>query len=282
MSKPNADMRKAWDGLDGDIWAAAADQYETRGAGHRRLLLHAAAIASGERVLDLGCGNGASTREAARMAEPGEVVGIDLSTAMLTNARARSAAAGLTNVSFVHGDAQVHDFGPESFDVIISNAGAMFFDDKVAAFSNLRRALRPGGRIVLMAWQLLEDNEWLTVLRETLAMGRDLPAPAVGMPGPFGLSDRDQVSALLSATGFTDVGFADVREPMVCGATTDEAYALLSDDGPVRGLLADLSDADKATALDKLRAVIAAHETPTGVIFGSASWLIQARRPAAE
>ena len=77
------------------------------------------------------------------MAEPGEVVGIDLSTAMLTNARARSAAAGLTNVSFVHGDAQVHDFGPESFDVIISNAGAMFFDDKVAAFSNLRRALRP-------------------------------------------------------------------------------------------------------------------------------------------
>jgi SAM-dependent methyltransferase len=282
MSEPNADMRKAWDGPDGDIWAASADRYETRGAGHRRLLLQAAAIASGERVLDLGCGNGASTREAARMAEPGEVVGIDLSTAMLTNARARSAAAGLTNVSFVHGDAQVHDFGPESFDVIISNAGAMFFDDKVAAFSNLRRALRPGGRIVLMAWQLLEDNEWLTVLRETLAMGRDLPAPAVGMPGPFGLSDRDQVSALLSATGFTDVGFADVREPMVCGATTDEAYALLSDDGPVRGLLADLSDADKATALDQLRAVIAAHETPSGVIFGSASWLIQARRPAAE
>jgi len=275
-------MRKAWDGLDGDIWAASADQYEIRGAGHRRLLLQAAAIAPGERVLDLGCGNGASTREAARMADPGPVVGIDLSTAMLANARARSAAAGLANVTFVHGDAQVHHFEPESFDVIISNAGAMFFDDKVAAFSNLRRALRPGGRIVLMAWQLLEDNEWLTVLRETLAMGRDLPAPAVGMPGPFGLSDRDQVSALLSATGFTDVGFADVREPMVCGATTDEAYALLSDDGPVRGLLADLSDADKATALDKLRAVIAAHETPTGVIFGSASWLIQARRPAAE
>ena len=84
MSGPNAEMRKAWDGPDGDIWAASADQYETRGAGHRRLLLQAAAIASGERVLDLdlGCGNGASTREAARMAEPGEVVGIDLSTAM--------------------------------------------------------------------------------------------------------------------------------------------------------------------------------------------------------
>jgi len=279
MSEPNADMRAAWDGPDGDIWAAAADQYEVRGAGHRRLLLQAAAIASGERVLDLGCGNGASTREAARMAEPGEVVGIDLSTAMLTNARARSAAAGLTNVTFVHGDAQVHDFEPESFDVIISNAGAMFFDDKVVAFTNLRRALRPGGRIALMAWQRLEDNEWLTVLREALAMGRDLPPPAVGMPGPFGLADRDQVSALLSETGFTDVGFDDVRELSVFGATTAEAYALMSDDGPTRGLLADLSDADRATALDQLRAIIAAHETPSGVTFGSASWLIQARRP---
>ena len=278
MSEPNADMRRAWDGLDGDIWAASADQYEARGAGHRRLLLRAAAIASGERVLDLGCGNGASTREAARLAEPGEVVGIDLSTAMLANARARSAAAGLTNVTFVHGDAQVHEFEPESFDVIISNAGAMFFDDKVAAFTNLRRALRPGGRIALMAWQRLEENEWLTLLREALAMGRDLPSPPVGVPGPFGLADRDQVSALLSETGFTDVDFADVREPSVFGATTAEAYALMSDDGPTRGLLDDLSDADKASALDQLRAVIIAHETPSGVIFGSASWLIQARR----
>lgn len=272
-------MRKAWDGPDGDIWAASADQYEIRGAGHRRLLLQAAAIVAGEHVLDLGCGNGASTLEAARMAQPGKVVGIDLSTAMLANARARSAAEGLTNVTFVRGDAQVHDFEPESFDVIISNAGAMFFDDKVAAFTNLRRALRPGGRIALMAWQPLEDNEWLTVLRETLAMGRDLPAPVVGAPGPFGLADRDQVSALLSETGFTDVAFGDVREPSVFGATTAEAYALISDDAPTRGLLGDLSDADKATALDQLRAVIAAHETPSGVTFGSASWLIQARRP---
>jgi SAM-dependent methyltransferase len=278
MSQPNADMRKAWDGTDGDIWAASADQYEARAAGHRRLLLPAAAITSGERVLDLGCGNGASTLEAARIADPGDVVGIDLSTAMLTNARERGAAAGLNNVTFVHGDAQIHDFEPESFDVIISNAGAMFFDDQVAAFTNLRRALHPGGRIALMAWQRLEDNEWLMVLRETLAMGRQLPPPAVGVPGPFGLADRDQVSALLAETGFTDVGFGDVREPLVFGATPAEAYALMVDDGPTRGLLDGLRDADKATGLDRLRAVIAAHETPSGVIFGSASWLIQARR----
>jgi hypothetical protein len=110
-------------------------------------------------------------------------------------------------------------------------------------------------------------------------MGRDLPVPPVGVPGPFGLADRDQVRALLSETGFSDIGFRDVREPLVFGATTAEAYALMSDDGPCRGLLEDLSHADRATALDQLRSIIAAHETPSGVIFGSASWLIQARRP---
>jgi SAM-dependent methyltransferase len=278
MSEPNAGMRKAWDGPDGDIWAASADQYEIRGAGYRRSMLQAAAITSGERVLDLGCGNGASTLEAARMAAPGEVVGIDLSAAMLTNARLRGAAAGLTNVTFVHGDAQVHDFEPESFDVVISNAGAMFFDDQVAAFTNLRRALRPGGRIALMAWQRLEENEWLTVLRQALAMGRNLPDPPVGVPGPFGLADRDQVRALLSGSGFIEVTFGDVRDLSVFGSTTAEAYALMCDDGPTRGLLDDLSDTDKATALDQLRSVIAAHKTPSGVVFGSACWLIQARR----
>ena len=279
MSDPNADMRRAWDGPDGDIWAASAEQYESRGAGHRRLLLEAAAIVAGERVLDLGCGNGASTIEAARMAAPGEVVGIDLSAAMLSNARARSAAAGWTNATFVHGDAQVHDFEPESFDVVVSNVGAMFFDDKVAAFTNLRRALRPGGRMALMVWQRLESNEWLLALREALAMGRDLPSPVVGLPGPFGLADPDQVSALLSDTGFTDVRFGDVREPLVFGASTAAAYALMVDDGPTRGLLEGLGDADKAAALDQLRAIVAAHETPSGVTFGSASWLIQATRP---
>ena len=279
MSDPNADMRRAWDGPDGDIWAASAEQYESRGAGHRRLLLEAAAIVAGERVLDLGCGNGASTIEAARMAAPGEVVGIDLSAAMLSNARARSAAAGLTNATFVHGDAQVHDFEPESFDVVVSNVGAMFFDDKVAAFTNLRRALRPGGRMALMVWQRLESNEWLLALREALAMGRDLPSPVVGLPGPFGLADPDQVSALLSDTGFTDVRFGDVREPLVFGASTAAAYALMVDDGPTRGLLEGLSDADRAAALDQLRAMVAAHETPSCVAFGSASCLIQATRP---
>ena len=91
----------------------------------------------------------------------------------------------------MHADAQVYVFDPASFDVVLSNAGAMFFDDQNAAFANLRTALKPGGRIVLLVWQVLENNEWLNELRRALAMGRDLPTPPVGTPGPFGLADPD-------------------------------------------------------------------------------------------
>src|SRR4051812_3181982 len=232
MAGANEEMRKAWDGPEGESWAEQAEQYDLISRAHRALLLAAAAIVTGEQVLDVGCGNGASTRDAARAVTPGSVVGIDLSTAMLDYARARSEAEGLNNVTFVHGDAQTYAFDDGNFDVVISNSGAMFFDDKIAAFRNLHRALRPGGRLALLAWQSMVSNEWLTALREALAMGRDLPMPPAGMPGPFGLADPDQVKEVLIAAGYTDIALADIREPMSFGADASAAYAFLSASGP--------------------------------------------------
>src|SRR4051812_4815379 len=272
----NEPMRQAWDGPEGASWAALAEGFEFAGARHRDVLLQAAAIRSGEDVLDVGCGNGGSTLEAGFAAAPAQVVGIDLSSAMLANGRARVQAAGLNNVSFIHADAQVHPFEPESFDVVISNSGVMFFDDKVAAFSNLHQTLKPGGRIAMFAWQQLSENEWLTALRGALAMGRELPTPPVGMPGPFGLADPNQVRDLLTRTGFTDIAIGDVRPWMNAGKDAATAYAFVSDIGPTRGLLNDLTDAEKAAALDNLRAVVAEHETPEGMLFGTAGWLITA------
>ena len=184
MASPaNEAMRQAWDGPEGAKWSELAEGFERASTEHRTVLLRAAALAPGEDVLDLGCGNGALTLEAGAAVAPGRVVGIDLSSAMLANGRARAAAAGRSNVSFVHADAQVYAFEPASFDVVVSNAGAMFFDDQNAAFTNLRTALKPGGRIVLLVWQVLENNEWLTELRRALALGRDLPTPPVGTAG---------------------------------------------------------------------------------------------------
>jgi SAM-dependent methyltransferase len=214
--------------------------------------------------------------EAGAAVAPGRVVGIDLSSAMLDNGRTRAAATGRSNVSFVHGDAQVHAFEPASFDVVVSNAGAMFFDDQNAAFTNLRAALKPGGRIVLLVWQVLENNEWLTELRRALALGRDLPAPPVGTPGPFGLADPDQTRDLLVRTGYSSISIEDVRPPMRVGHDVESAYAFLSRVGNTRGLLDDLGADDRITALNNLRSVLAEHATPQGVILGTASWLVTA------
>jgi SAM-dependent methyltransferase len=245
---------------------------------HTRLL-EGAAIGTTDRVLDIGCGCGRSTIDAARAARSGAAHGVDLSAPMLERARARAAAEGVTNATFEQGDAQVHPLGDARFDVAISRFGAMFFGDPVAAFANIGRALRADGRMALMSWQPLERNEWLSAIRGALAMARELPAPACGAPGPFGLAEPDAVRDLLGTAGFVDVELTAVREPMTVGADADDAYGFVSRMPPVRGMLQDLDDATGTRALEQLCETIAAHAAQAGVTFDSAGWLITARHP---
>ncbi|HVM39919.1 MAG TPA: class I SAM-dependent methyltransferase, partial [Acidimicrobiia bacterium] len=177
----------AWDGPDGAYWARYADHFDRSVTPHTEALMGAAAIATGERVLDVGCGSGQTTRRAAQAATGGSAVGIDLSREMLAVARSRAIAEGLTNVEFVQGDAQVHPFEPGAFDVVISRTGAMFFADPVAAFGNIGRGMADGGRLALLVWQGAERNEWIASFLGAVAAGRDLPTPPPGAPGPFSL-----------------------------------------------------------------------------------------------
>jgi SAM-dependent methyltransferase len=198
---------------------------------------------------------------------------------MIACARERARAEGLANVSFEQADAQVYPFEAQAFDLAISRFGAMFFADPVAAFRNIGRALRPDGRLALLAWQELKQNEWLMTIRQALAMGRALPEPPIGAPGPFGLADPAAVRRILAAAGFEDVALDDVDEPMYFGADADDAFGFAQTTGPVKGLLDGLDQPTTARALEALRATLAAHETADGVLFGSRAWLITARRP---
>jgi SAM-dependent methyltransferase len=274
----NVEQRAAWDGDEGAQWAAHEEHYDGTMRAHSQLLADTAAIAAGEHVLDLGCGNGSTTRDAARAASGGAALGIDLSSAMLENARRRAAEEGLSNVTFVQGDAQVHDFGADEFDVVISRMGAMFFSDPVAAFTNVAGATRPAGRLALVAWQRLEDNEWLTGVRGALAQGRELPVPPAGAPGPFGFADPGKVVTILDTAGFHEVRVDDAALPVCFGTDTDDAYGFVSDLGLVRGLMGDLAPDRQRAALADLRAVLDAHAGPDGVVFASRAWVITARR----
>jgi SAM-dependent methyltransferase len=276
----NVEMAAAWDGEDGEDWARHAEEHDRVVARHHAILLGAADIEVDHHVLDVGCGNGQTTLDAARAATSGAALGVDLSGPMLRTAEGRATAAGITNVRFEQADAQVHQFERNSFDVVLSRFGAMFFEDPMAAFTNLYGATCGGGRLVVMAWQALERNEWLVALRAAVAAGRDLPTPPAGVPGPFGLADQDAVCELLTNSGYRSVDVTSVEEPMHFGETSDEALEFARATGIVRGLLADLDAQARARALDDLESMVRSHEGVDGVTLASAAWLITATKQA--
>jgi SAM-dependent methyltransferase len=274
----NPEQAAAWDGDEGAFWVDHEARFDAGVSAHNPRFFAAAGIRPTDRVLDVGCGCGATTRIAARLAWRGRTLGVDLSGRMIERARARSAAEGLGNVEFEQADAQVHPLPNRAFDVVISRTGAMFFSDPVAAFRNLAAATKPGGRLTLLAWQALEANEWIVAIRTALADGRDLPAPPPDAPSPFSLADPGRVAAILGDAGFRDVDLLDAAEPMYLGADADDAAAFV---GAFAGwMIADLDDAGKQRALTELRATMVQHDTGLGVIFGSRAWIITATRGA--
>jgi SAM-dependent methyltransferase len=274
----NVEQAAAWDGEEGERWTADAERYERAGRRSWQRFLDADLVSPSDTVLDVGCGTGQPTREVARIASLGSAVGIDLSGPMLHHARARSAADGLTNVEYVQGDAQVHPFEPGAFDLAMSSFGAMFFGDPVAAFTNIGRGVRHGGRLALLAWRELARNEWLMALRGALALGRELPVPPPDAPSPFALADPDRVRSILCSAGFEQVELAPIDEPIELGADADDAFAFMRTMGIVAGLTHDLDDADRARALDELQRVAVDHDTGDGVLLGTSAWLITAQR----
>lgn len=261
----NIDTARGWDGPTGDFWVAHADMFDAGVARYSAPFLAAAAIGPTSRVLDVGCGNGETTREAARLARDGHATGVDLSARMLELARRR--AAGVPNVDFVQADAQVADLG--RFDRVISRTGVMFFGDPVAAFTHLARALVPGGRMALAVWQGYPEQEWIGSFRRA-AGAPPLPHDA----GPFSLGDPDRVRGLLAAAGFGTPVITGVREPMYFGPDAATAETMVS--GIVGGLLDALDERARAAAVDALRADLDAHLGPDGVTYGSAMWIVTA------
>ncbi len=275
----NADALRAWDGGDGAYWVEHEAIFDQSLARYRHRFFDAAGIATGDRVLDIGCGNGETTRHAARLTAPeGSALGVDLSSRMIEQARRRAAEAGIGNARFEQADVQIHPFDADAFDVAISRTGAMFFGDPVAAFTNIARALRRDGRLTLLVWRSLPQNEWVFEFSQALAAGRALPTPPADAPGPFSFADPDRVRGVLSDAGFADISFDDASNLMYFGEDADAAYRFVRGLGFTESMLQDLPDDARVRALDALRTTIVAHDTTQGVLYPSAVWIIGARR----
>jgi SAM-dependent methyltransferase len=252
------------------------DFYDAELRRHNARLLAAAGVRPDDRVLDIGCGIGQTTRDAGRAAVNGSALGVDTSEPRLERARRLTAAEGLRNVTYELGDAQSHRFPTGHFDLCISRFGTMFFTDPAAAFTNIERALRPGARLVMIVWQDADRNEWFTAARQALA-GTDPPAPSPSDLEPFSLADRTVTQRTLAAAGFAEIGFTAVNEPVYYGEDCDAALDAILRLRHTGDLLATLDAATAKRALDRLRASLAAHDTSDGVLFDSHAWIVTAQ-----
>lgn len=250
-----------------------ADFYDAELARHNAHFRVAAAVGRSDHVLDIGCGAGQTTRDAARAAEEGRAHGIDLSVTMVEIARRRCADDGVANATFEVADAQSYAFQEAEFDLCISRFGVMFFADPAAAFANIARAVKPGGRFMFMVWQGRDRNEWATAIQQALDPETTAPVPAAKA---FSLGDPSATVALLETAGFTAIEFSDINEPVYYGPDPETALATIQTFENVKNALDRPAAAAEIHA--RLLAMLRAHRTPQGVQFDSRAWLITGRR----
>ena len=259
-------------------WAEVREPLERQLAPLGRRALAALAPRPGESVLDIGCGGGETALDLARKVAPdGTVVEIDLSAAVL--AFAQRAAKGCERVRFVQADAQVYPFDPASFDAAFSRFGVMFFADPAAAFINIRRSLRPNGRLAFVCWRALEENP-LDILPLKAASAHLPPQPAydADAPGPFAFANAGRVRGILEKAGFREIAIT-AHDEQVGSGDLDTMLAVCSRVGALGKILRENPELRAAT-LPAVRSALAAHDGPDGVRLNAATWIVTARAPA--
>lgn len=274
----NEQARADWNGASGEAWVADADRRDAVLSPVLDVLLDTAAPAAGERVLDVGCGCGATSLAAARAVGPtGHVLGVDLSEPMLDVARRRTAAEAIANVDVIAADAQTAEL-PGDHDLALSRFGTMFFEDPRAAFANLAGALRPGGRLCIVTWQPLADNEWLAVPGAALLHHGRLPVVEPGAPGMFAQSSAHTLRDLLGAAGFAEVEVRPVQVQLHLGADPAQATDYLATLGLARAVLDPLGPSARSAALAVVAEALAERADAGGVTLAAGILVTTAAR----
>jgi SAM-dependent methyltransferase len=274
-SGPNEAQVEYWNSAMGEQWAQNQENLDRLLAPLSEAAISAAALQQGERVLDVGCGCGATTLV---MADQGAIAtGIDVSRPMLGKARSR--AEGRSNPEFVLADAALHGFNGD-YDVLFSRFGVMFFVQPVAAFANLRSALRSGGRVCFLCWQPADRNPWVSV---PMVVARKLLPPADPIdpkaPGPFAFGDAEYVSDILTQAGFNAVQATSLERPLSLGRDATAATEFVTRIGPVSRALVDLDEARRDELMNEIRITLESHTGDHGVELGAACWIVTAANP---
>ena len=252
---------------------------------HSEAVFPSLPVRRGDRVLDVGCGFGDATIKLAKLVGPaGRVDGVDCCDAFLDHARAEVRALGLTNVCFVRADAEIA-LPTNQYDFVFARFGTMFFANPVAGLRNMRKALRPGGRMVHIVWRERADNPWLSMAKDIVL--RFLPPPGPDAqtcgPGPFSMSSETVVRAMMTAAGYDEIEFRRVDAPVVVGKDVNDAIAFQLAIGPAGEAFREAG----ARATEKREQIEAAlaeainrqKTASEGIVMDSSSWIISAVNP---
>lgn len=273
----NANQIAYWNAAAGETWVAEQDRLDRQLSPLGLTAMAALDLAADDRVIDIGCGCGQTSLELASEVGPdGTVLGVDISAPMLEVARRRAAQADLPNVRFLEADAQTHAFAAGGADALFSRFGVMFFDDPDAAFANLRKALRPGGRLGFVCWRPLALNEWMMApMRAALqSIPAPPPPPDPHAPGPFAFADETRVNGILTRAGFSGVDIA-AHDALIGGNSLEDSVALSLRVGPL-GMLLREHPGHREAVIDSIRAALEPHAGPSGVYLPAAVWIVTA------
>ncbi len=269
----NADQVAYWNAGAGETWAALQAQLDRQLEPLGQRTLQALGPKPGEHILDIGCGAGQTTLALAQACRPGgSALGLDISRPLLQLARERATA----DVTFLEADAQTFAFAPASFDAAFSRFGVMFFADPAAAFANIRKGLKPGGRLAFVCWRAPAENPFMTLPMAAAAPLLPPQAPPTpGGPGPFAFADPELVRKILAAAGFSGVEITP-HDQKIGSGDLDQAITVALRVGPLGAALREHPD-KRETVIDAVRGALSAHDGPEGVKLDSASWIVTAR-----
>jgi SAM-dependent methyltransferase len=273
---PNAAQADYWNAQAGPTWVEFQDQLDRQLDPLGQKAMEALAPQAGEQIADIGCGCGHSSLQLAqRIGGSGAVTGLDISATMLAVARRRAEAAG-ANAHFIEADVQTADIGAGAFDAVFSRFGVMFFIDPAAAFANIRRALKPGGRLAFVCWRPFAQNTWMLAPFEAAQSFLKPSPPADPLaPGPYAFADPQRVRGILETTGFSQIAI-DPFDVSIGGGSVDETVGLNMRVGPLGSALKENPGVAEDVA-EAVRAAVTPYLTPQGVLMPAAVWIVQAR-----